>query len=174
MSETTSGAKGEEPVQSWYREVRDGMPVSSVAAQGPGPAGPAGPGDQAGGKAIGPVGFEATAPAVRQPHWSGRKTAVAAALAVGLSSLGVAGVAAVVRDDGGTALDGPGGGIGRQFPGGQAPNGQLPNGQIGPHRAGQLGQPNQQVPGQLTQPLSPFGDDDGSPADDDSSSATDT
>ena len=165
MSEMTSGAKSGQPVQSWYREGTDSMPVSPVAAQGPDPAGP---GDQAGVEATAPVGLDATAPAVRQPHWSGKKTAVAAALAIGLSSLGVVGVAAVVRDDGGTAFDGPAGGFGRhQLPGGQAPNGQL-----GPQ---QPGLPNQQVPGQLTQPLSPFGDDDDPASDDDSSArATDT
>lgn len=173
MSETTSGAKSGEPVQSWYREGTDSMPVSPVATQGPEPAGP---GDRAGVEATTPVGFDATAPAVRQPHWSGKKTAVAAALAIGLSSLGVAGVAAVVRDDGGTAFDGPAGGFGRhQLPGGQAPNGQLPNGQFPNGQLGtqQPGQPGQ--PGQLTQPLSPFGDDDDPASDDDSSArATDT
>lgn len=181
MSETTSGAMSREPVQSWYREGSDSMPVSPVPAPGPDSAGA---GDQTGVEAPAPVaiaasaplGFDATAPAVRHPHWSGKKTAVAAALAIGLSSLGVVGVAAVVRDDGGTAFDGPPGGFGRhQLPGGQAPNGQFPNGQLGPQQPGQLGQPNQQLPGQLTQPLSPFGDDDDPASDDDSSArATDT
>lgn len=164
MSETTSQATGAEPTESWYRESTGSMPASPVPAPG---FDPAGPGDQ--------PDVEASAPAVRQAHWSGKKAAVAAALAVGLTSVGVLGATAVVQEAGGTTVDGPAGSLGRHRPaGGQAPTGQVPNGQLGPLQPGQLGQPNQQFPGQLPQPLSPPDDDSGdSTADDDSARTTD-
>lgn len=85
-----------------------------------------------------------TAPAVAPPVWSGKKTAIAAALAIGFASVGAVGAAAVLPT--GSAQTDPGG---RGFPGGgqfqpgggQLPQGQLPQGQLG---QGQLGQQNQQ------------------------------
>ena len=82
-----------------------------------------------------------TAPAVTPPTWSGRKTAVAAALAIGFASVGAVGAAAAVPDQtaqtGQTGTGGfPGGrfhGGQNGFPGGQNgfPGGQLPGGQNG-------------------------------------------
>jgi hypothetical protein len=90
-----------------------------------------------------------TAPAITPPRWSGKKTAVAAALAIGLSSVGAVAAAATLPQGTGGAVDGrggPGGGFGRQ---GRPPGqGQLPPGQ------GQLGtgtQRSQQGQGQLPQ-----------------------
>jgi hypothetical protein len=165
MSETPSRPTGTEPTEGWYRDITAGMPVTPVPGQTPVPGAPVGVDAAAPGE--GPT----AAPALRQAHWSGKKTAVAAALAIGLSTVGVVGAAAVIREGSGTALDGPGAGSRRgQFPGGQPPNGQL--GQS----PGQLGQSNHQLPDQLTRPLSPLGDDlDDSASDDDSSDrATDT
>ncbi len=64
----------------------------------------------------------ATAPAITPPRWSGKKTAVAAALAIGLSSVGAVAAAATLPQGTGGAVDGhggPGGGFGRpgQLPG---------------------------------------------------------
>ena len=73
-----------------------------------------------------------TAPAANPPRWRGRKTAIAAALAIGLSSGGAVAAAAAV-DQGTTGSDRPGPG-GQGFPGG----GELPGG----------GQPGQQPPSQ--------------------------
>jgi hypothetical protein len=69
-----------------------------------------------------------TAPALKPPAWSGRKTAIAAALAVGLSTAGALGAAAADRP-GSVATDQgqfqPGGfGRGQRGPGGFG--GQLP------------------------------------------------
>ena len=89
-----------------------------------------------------------TAPALSPPRWSGKKTAVAAALAIGFSSVGAVAAAATVQQGTGGAADsrgGPGGGFGQQgqLPGqGAAPGrGQLPG-------QGQLGTGSQQPPGQ--------------------------
>ena len=79
----------------------------------------------------------ATAPALNPPTWSGRKTAVAAALAIGISSMGAVGAAAALPS-GSASQSGPGqfrqGGFGRGSqsqqgpPGGQNIQG-LPGGQ---------------------------------------------
>ena len=73
-----------------------------------------------------------TAPAVTPPTWSGRKTAVVAALAIGFASVGAVGAAAAMPDQAAaTGRTGPGGFPGGAFPGGQngVPGGQLPGGQ---------------------------------------------
>ncbi|MBB2893318.1 hypothetical protein [Flexivirga oryzae] len=95
----------------------------------------------------------ATSPALRQPRWSGKKTAVVAALAIGLSSAGAITASAAVPS-GSTGGDGMGGrgGFGnfRQFgdggtggnsngsagsdgnaPGGGVPGGTMPSGAPG-------------------------------------------
>lgn len=94
-----------------------------------------------------PVADEgATAPAVNPVRWSGKKTAVAAALALGLSSMGAVAAAAAHEPGTSTTQDGRGG-----FPGQGGPRGQMgPGGQL-PQRGqqGQQGQqPNQQQPNQ--------------------------
>lgn len=86
------------------------------------------------------------APAVRPARWSGRKTAVAAALAVGMASIGGGAIAAAAptinsQTEGGTGRMGGPGGPGGGFRGGR---GGMPG--QGPGQAGQL--PGQQVPGQ--------------------------
>ena len=77
-----------------------------------------------------PLSPPTTAPALDPPTWTGRKTAIAAALAIGISSMGaVAAVAAVptgTTRGGGQVQQGgfnPGG-PGRQAPGGRS---QLPS-----------------------------------------------
>ncbi len=90
-----------------------------------------------------------TAPAVSPPRWSGKKTAVAAALAIGFSSVGAVAAAATVQQGTGGAADspgGPGGGFGRQGPLGT--RSQQPPGQGLP----QQGTGTQQRPGQNAQP----------------------
>jgi hypothetical protein len=72
-----------------------------------------------------------TAPALNPPTWSGRKTAIAAALAIGISSMGAVAAAAALPV--GTT---PGGG-------------QVQQGRFGP--GGRLGGFNQQAPQQGTQ-----------------------
>src|SRR5580765_265379 len=100
----------------------------------------------------------ATAPAVRAPTWSGKKTAIAAALAIGLSGVGAVSAAALVpAGTGSQSGDGPGGQLGRGGPGGTGggfgrggQGGQLgPTGQQGQVQQGrgQLGQTGQ-LPGQ--------------------------
>ncbi|MEO7269560.1 MAG: hypothetical protein ABIW49_10195 [Knoellia sp.] len=96
-----------------------------------------------------------TAPAVHPVRWSGKKTAVAAALALGLSSIGAVGVAAAhERVASASTQDGRQGG----FPGQQGQRGQrgqVPQqGQLGQQgqQGQQPGQQNQQVPGQSSQP----------------------
>jgi hypothetical protein len=80
------------------------------------------------------VAGSSTAPAVTPPTWSGRKTAVVAALAIGFASVGAVGAAAAIPDQtAATGRTGPGG-----FPGG-FPGGTLPG--------GQNGVPGAQVPG---------------------------
>lgn len=64
----------------------------------------------------------ATAPVLRQPRWSGKKTAVVAALAIGLSSAGAISASAAVASGTGGGMGGRmgGGGFGdaRTFEGG--------------------------------------------------------
>jgi hypothetical protein len=68
----------------------------------------------------------ATAPALKPPTWSGRKTAIAAALAIGISAAGAVGAAAAVPH--GTSHAGDGFQQGGFGPGGQTLS-QLPGGQ---------------------------------------------
>ena len=94
------------------------------------------------------------------PVWSGKKTAIAAALAIGFSSIGAIGAAAAMPA-GATSDSGPGG---RGFPGG----GQFqPGGQTGQQGIpGQLDQQNQLGPGSRGLPggvLPGAPDDDGGP-----------
>lgn len=64
-----------------------------------------------------------TAPAANPPRWRGRKTAIAAALAIGLSSGGAVAAASVI-DQGTSGSDRPGPGGGQGFPGGGQPGKQ--------------------------------------------------
>ena len=100
-------------------------------------------------------------PAVQPPVWSGRKTAIAAALAIGFAAVGAVGAAAAIGDQS-QARSGPGGG---QLPGGQVPGGQFQGGPGGHHggsfgpggpQGGQLPQGQPQV-GQLPQGQLPQG-----------------
>jgi hypothetical protein len=95
-----------------------------------------------------------TAPAVTPPTWSGRKTAVAAALAIGFASVGAVGAAAAMPDQ--TAQTGTGGFPGGRFRGGQNgfpggqngfPGGQLPGGQNGLNGQTGSGAQGNQLPG---------------------------
>src|SRR6476469_5828760 len=98
-----------------------------------------------------------TAPGVTPPTWSGRKTAVAAALAIGFASVGAVGAAAAMPDqtaqNGQTGTGGfPGGrfhGGQNGFPGGQNgfPGGQLPGGQNGLNGQTGTGAQGNQLPG---------------------------
>ncbi|GAB96883.1 hypothetical protein KILIM_051_00260 [Kineosphaera limosa NBRC 100340] len=86
-------------------------------------------------------------PALRPPRWSGKKTAIVAALAITVASVGTAGVAAAVPQ--GTGADAGQGrmGMGRMNhvpPGQGGPGGQLDPGQFG-RRGGQFGRPGGQV-----------------------------
>ena len=81
----------------------------------------------------------ATAPALNPPRWRGRKTAVAAALAIGLGSAGAVAAAATV-EQGSAGREGGASGFGQGAPGGvpwqnqqnqQAPGGQGPQGRPG-------------------------------------------
>jgi hypothetical protein len=95
-----------------------------------------------------------TAPALNPPTWSGRKTAIAAALAIGLSTAGALGAAAAVQPGSGATDQGqfqPGGfGRGQRGPG--RFGGRLPNQQQQqiPNQSQLPGQqaPGQQLPGQ--------------------------
>ena len=105
----------------------------------------------------------ATAPAAKPPRWSGRKTAIAAALAIGFASAGTAAAATLLPAGTGAGSDGgPGGtrgGHSRQWGGqpGQFPQGQQgqfpQQGQQGQLPQGQQGQAPQQ--GQLQQGQAP-------------------
>ena len=88
-------------------------------------SGPAMPGDARHG----------TSPALRRPRWSGKKTAVVAALAIGLSSAGAIGAAAA------SPAGQSGSGTGRQSPGGfgWARNRGGTGTQLGPGGAGAPG-----------------------------------
>lgn len=99
-----------------------------------------------------------SAPALSPPRWSGRKTAVAAALAIGFTSVGTVAAAAALPQGTGADTGGPGGrGPGRfgpptpgqegGGPRGGLQQGPLPQGQIQPGQ-NQQGQPQ---PGQLQQ-----------------------
>ena len=92
------------------------------------------------------LAVSSTAPAVTPPTWSGRKTAVVAALAIGFASVGAVGAAAAMPDQAaGTGRTGPGGFQGG-FPGGTFPGG--PNGVPGGTLpGGQNGVPGGQFPG---------------------------
>jgi hypothetical protein len=107
-----------------------------------------------------PVQPPTSAPAVTPPVWSGRTTAIAAALAIGFSSIGAIGAAAALSSGADSDSD-PGG---RGFPG----SGQVqPGGQ--PGQQGLPGQPDQQsqtgqVPHGLPGGVLPgVPDDDGGP-----------
>jgi hypothetical protein len=83
-----------------------------------------------------PAEAPATSPAVSPPRWSGRKTAIAAALAIGVAGVGAVGAAALPSGPGDDSAQVPGSRPGTQLPGGaQAPgygeglNGQGPLGQ---------------------------------------------
>lgn len=89
-------------------------------------------------------------PAMAPPRWSGKKTAIVAALAIGVATVGTAGVASAVPQGTGSdagmsqgRMGGPGGGPGgrRHMP----PPGQM--GQMGQTGQGQTGQ-NPGSPGQ--------------------------
>ena len=77
-----------------------------------------------------------TAPALNPPTWSGRKTAIAAALAIGISSVGAVGAAAAIpagsTAGGGQVQQGGFGPVGRQqrgvTPPGMQQGSQLPGG----------------------------------------------
>ena len=97
-------------------------------------------------------GGASVAPAVLPARWSGKKTAVATALAVGMASIGGGAIAAAAptinsQSEGGTGRmggpGGPGGGFrdGRGGMPGQAP------GQAAQIAPGQVGQPGQVAPG---------------------------
>ena len=112
----------------WANEVsQPGADTEATEAPGPNP-GEATPlaATSAAPATAGPV--EGTAPALNPPAWSGRKTAIAAALAIGLSTAGALGAAAAVQPGSGAADQGrfqPGGfGRGQRGPGGFG--GQLP------------------------------------------------
>ena len=118
-----------------------------------------------------------TAPALDPPTWSGRKTAIAAALAIGISSMG--GVAAAAMLPAGSSVQdgrgfqngqfGPGGrgGFGQQGTGTQQGTGAGPGG-LTQQGQGQLPaqQGQGQLPGQQGFPGGPRDDDDdqGAPA----------
>lgn len=89
------------------------------------------------------------APAVSPPRWSGRKTAVVAALAITLTSAGTVGAAAALPQ--GTGASAHGGGMGGPPPGmtggpmrGQMPQGQMPQGQSQQGQMPQGGMPGTQ------------------------------
>lgn len=110
----------------------------------------------------GQAGYDAlpgSAPAVAPPVWSGKKTAIAAALAIGFASVGAAGAAAVLPATSQTGQSGPG------LPGGaQVPQVQNQQGvPSGPSQGGTRHFGGGRVPGVP-------GDDDGGGDDDGSSS----
>ena len=57
-----------------------------------------------------------TAPALNPPTWTGRKTAVAAALAIGFSAMGTVAAAAAIAQQGAQGPQGPQGPQGRISP----------------------------------------------------------
>lgn len=110
----------------------------------------------------GPGAPVSTAPALNPPVWSGRKTAIAAALAIGISAMGAVGAAAafpVGSTPGGTGQFQPGG------PGGPGGRGQGGPGQQGTQPGTVPQNPNstQQLPGQPGQGAAPT-DPDAAPA----------
>lgn len=93
-------------------------------------------------------------PAVAPPRWSGKKTAIVAALAIGVASVGTAGVASAVPQGTGSdagmsqgRMGGPGGGPGgrRHMP----PPGQM--GQMGQGQTAQVPGSTGQNPGSIPQ-----------------------
>ena len=94
---------------------------------------------------------ELSVPEANQRRWSGKKTAVVAAMAIGLASAGAAGASAAVPlgssiGGGESRQMGPGGRGGAQFPGGGTfgPGGSMPDGQgAGPGQQSQQGQSQQ-------------------------------
>ncbi|UIJ35754.1 hypothetical protein [Allobranchiibius sp. GilTou73] len=96
-----------------------------------------------------PVG---TAPALRRPRWSGKKSAVVAALAIGLSSAGAIGAAAASpagqSGGGGTARWAPGGFGGTGTRGGTGTHdGTGTRGGARPQGGGSAGQATPPAPG---------------------------
>ncbi len=122
-----------------------GATAGATAQQGIPPQATARPEPSAHREHLAPAG---TAPAVAPPVWSGKKTAIAAALAIGFASVGAIGAAAALPA--GSAQTDP---SGRGFPGGgqfqpgggQLPQGPLPQGQLPQQK--QQGLPGGQVPG---------------------------
>ena len=93
-----------------------------------------------------------TPPVLRQPRWSGKKTAVVAALAIGLSSAGAIGAAAAAP-----STDSGGAGFGQHARGGYGgPGGQSRTGNQGGTGA-QGGTGTQNGPGALDGPGAPEG-----------------
>lgn len=97
-------------------------------------------------------------PAMAPPRWSGKKTAIVAALAIGVATVGTAGVASAVPQGTGSdagmsqgRMGGPGGGPGgrRHMP----PPGQMGQGQTGqvPGSTGQNPGSIPQAPGSTSQ-----------------------
>ena len=126
-------------------------PVTTAAAVPPAPA-------------SAPDVTAASAPALAPPVWSGRKTAISAALAIGFSSVAAIGAAAALPAGGSQDTFGRGGpGTGQFQPG----RGQLqPGGQQLPGPGSQ--QPGVgQVPGGTVHVPGPGGDDDDDQSDDD-------
>jgi hypothetical protein len=123
-----------------YAAPTDPAPVASAPVQ-PALVEPA-PGDPA----------PHTAPALNPPTWSGRKTAIAAALAIGISSMGAVAAAAALpagTTQGGLSQQGgfgPGGPQRGGFPGGGNQQGIPPGTQQGAQPGGTGG-----LPGQLQQ-----------------------
>jgi hypothetical protein len=159
----------------WARTTT--MPTVASPHRDPGPASDP--------PAAAETGPPTSAPAVTPPTWSGKKTAIAAALAIGFSTIGAIGAAAALPA-GASQSDGPGGrgfpGGGQFQPGGQTGQQGLPGQQGQQNQLGQQGFPGQQnqqnQPGPGSRGL-PGGvmpgapDDDGSPPDlDDGTSTT--
>ena len=145
----STAPRADDPAEIPWARTTTGPPVGAAAQ----PAAPVGAGQE---WYAAPSG---SAPAVAPPVWSGRKTAVAAALAIGFASVGAVGAAAVLPAMSQTGQGGSG------LPGG-APAPQLQNQQGVPSGQSQGGTRHfggGRVPGVP-------GDDDGGDDDDGSSS----
>ena len=124
------------PAQPESRQVESQQPEATSVGSAPDP-GPA-------------VAMPHTAPALNPPTWSGRKTAVAAALAIGISSMGAVAAAAALpagtTQGGGQLQQGGFGPGGRQ--GGFSPQGPGQRPQQGTQQGTQQGaqQGTQQAP----------------------------
>jgi hypothetical protein len=101
------------------------------------------------------VGAAATSPAVYPPRWSGRKTAIAAALAIGVAGVGAVGAAALPLGSGDDSAQVPGGRSGTQLPGGA----QVPGYGGGLDGQGPLGQHDHDHHPDGALPPRPPGDD---------------